>query len=247
MKNHFLFSVFIIIISYGSCSNNADDDVRQKIRNIAYRGIQNLKDGNFMEAEKQYDSVYKLDSNYEMVFFYKSEIYKYKGVFDSSIYFINRAIQINNRRPAYFESRAMLNFDNGNQDSALIDIQAAYQLDSNSVRICKSYASFLSHKDDFLGALIYSFKALNLDNSNHSIYLDIATLYFNLKQYDSSVYYSTKGLKLNINSSELYRIRGEAYLDNREIESACTDFRKVLELSKEEDIAVKKALLKYCK
>lgn len=247
MKNHFLFSVFIIIFSCDSSSNNEEGDVKQKINNIAYDGIQNLKEGNFIEADKQYDSICKINPNNEIAYYYKSEIYKYKGKYDSSIYYISKAIDLNSVSPTYFESRAGLNFDNGNLEAAIVDIQKAYHLSSKSVRICRSYASFLSHKDDFRGALTYSFEALKLDSNNYNVYYDIATLYVNIKKLDSSVYYSSKGLMLNDNASELYRIRGEAYFKSKRYDLACTDFKKVIYLSNASDFEVVRIYSKHCK
>jgi tetratricopeptide (TPR) repeat protein len=239
-----------LVITISACDTQKkvdNNNIDQKIGDLSYNGIQNLKKGNFGEADKLYDSICKINPNNEIAYYYKSEIYKYKGKYDSSIYYISKAIDLNSVSPTYFESRAGLNFDNGNLEAAIVDIQKAYHLSSKSVRICRSYASFLSHKDDFRGALTYSFEALKLDSNNYNIYFDIATLFVNIKKLDSSVYYSSKGLMLNDNASELYRIRGEAYFKSKRYDLACIDFKKVIYLSNASDFEVVRIYSKHCK
>lgn len=152
---------------------------------------------------------------------------------DPVIVGINKAIQADPGNPALYYDRALMQYEKGNYEATIEDLNTAKGIDSSDFRIYHLLS------DTYLD-YYQSQKALNeLENAaerfpkNIPTLLKLAELQLILKQYDASFFSIQKALNIDKQNPEVFFMMGMLYREQGDMDRAINSFQTAVELDPE--------------
>ena len=190
-----------------------------------YRGAANIFMDNFVDAKKDLDVSYKMDSLNCNIYFYYGKLYMFIREYVTALNYYNEAIKKNIKYDAAYNERSANKCMLGDYEGAIIDADFAININSSKEVYFtnRGYAKLKLNK--------YNEAIKDFDNSlklqvNQKAYanrgLANSLLGFHLKAVDD---YS-KSLSINLNDKETYYLRGLSYEALNIKNKACEDYYK---------------------
>jgi len=128
-------------------------------------------------------------------------------------------------------------FEDGEYDSAVVELEAAIDLDPDNVDAHTNLALCHFEKGDYKGAAAEWTRVAELDPEQDLVYLERGTCYFNLARHDDAIEDLTEAIARNETSADAYRVRGKSYAFLEDYEQAVADLTRTIELDPTADEA----------
>lgn len=192
--------------------------------------------GNHNEAMRSFDTSASIDSNNVGVFVGRGQIYHDKGEYDRAIEEYDRSIRLTPAWAQLYNSRGNVYRANGEYSRAISDFDHA-------IRLTPSYAKAYFNRGltyyeikDFDHAISDFDSTIKLDPSLVHAYHNLGTAFAQKGEFQKAVLYYTEAIRRDPSVADTYKCRAIAYSQMGQKTLAITDFQKVLEISKDQEM-----------
>ena len=164
-----------------------------------------------------------------------------RGEIENGIDFLTKVIDINPRNVEAFSRRLEANFNRGEYELALDDVERALVLDPTIPDLHAALAAILYRKKDYEGALVSNATALKVMATRdlpyskifaYECYVRRADIFALLKKYQEAISECGEAISLNP-CAESYYQRAYYLCEINEHEKALSDIKKAILLNKE--------------
>jgi tetratricopeptide (TPR) repeat protein len=199
------------------------------------RAHANLLKSKFNDALIDVIRAKKINSNYHYAYFMNGLI---AGMLnpttaDSSIYYFNKAIDLDPNNALYLQTRSETYNSIHNYQKAIDDINRAIKINSSDVQLYALRGAYLYSNDDYELAIADFNKCFTYKKQDNLFYFRGACYYFTGK-YELAMKDFDEAIKLNPNIGEYYTKRGASKFKVKDRDAAFEDFKKAKDLGDQE-------------
>ena len=115
---------------------------------------------------------------------------------DTSLYYTNKAINIEPDNLSYYKQRANTNYARAHYFIALPDYNKVWKADTSSSKISFKLGVCYQQIEKYEKAHLLFLKSYNIDSTNYKINQYLGMSYYHLKQYDKAVHFIEKAQQI---------------------------------------------------
>ena len=148
------------------------------------------------DAVKYFENAIAYDTSFGDAYKWLARMHDAFKNWDTSLYYINRAINIEPDNISYYKQRANINYDRNHYFRAIIDFEKVWKADTNSSKISFKLGVCYQQIKNYKTANKLFIKSFNIDSTNYRISQYLGMSYYHLKQYNKALYYIEKAQEL---------------------------------------------------
>ena len=141
-------------------------------------------------------------------------------------------------------NRARAQEELGNYSEAIEDFKKALEYDDRNIKVLIGLGDVLSRQKNFENALFYYQQAADFEKNNATALFKVGSAHHKIGNVEEAMQFYNDALRINQQYGEGYYYRGALKVSQKQVKSACEDFRKAQSLQIK---GAEKAIQKYCK
>ena len=170
--------------------------------------------------------------NNEDIFLY----YKAYGKFltldiQESIYYIEKAIEINKNAYEYYQLRADCYEELNDNKEAINNYLLSYELNKKNFKTLKGLAFVLLQEGDITESLTYFEKALEIEDTDHNLIAGISSCYLLRADFNKALEYITRAIELDEKEVSYRLNRAVIYNLLMQTDKAIEECKKIIEIN----------------
>jgi tetratricopeptide (TPR) repeat protein len=188
----------------------------------------------FSIALQSYKKALELDVQNELAWYGAGTVYYYLQMYDSSRFYLSRAININPMDPDFYYQRAMARNLSGDALGALKDLNFCIELDTMHLEAFLERGRIYLNFDEIDSAFDDLFEAYAIDTTHLDVLGEIGNLYLSELMFEDAIDAYSAILEIDrFSDIALYNL-GLAYLYHEDAFNALKNFQKAIEIAPEE-------------
>jgi tetratricopeptide (TPR) repeat protein len=193
------------------------------------RGAARAFRGEYSKAYSDLSVSIKLDSNNAKAYYYYGKVYLIQGLYYSAIQYYEISISKNDRDPAVYDDRAICKLYSKDIDGAIKDENTAIRLNPTESNYYNARGYIKLKAGRYKEAILDFDSSLKIKVIPKAYANKGLALYF-LNDYEAAILLFTKALELSGDDSEVLYYRGLSFNKIGNVDSACKDLRRSIEL-----------------
>ena len=156
--------------------------------------------------------------------------FRAKGEVSESLYFLNKAIEINPNYAEALMNRGLIKFSQENKLGARADLKLAHRLKPHVKRIWNLVVGLEIEAQEYSGAIVLLINMLEIDPLNPDLFAKLALCYQHLKDFGLAIENYKKALALKPDFVEAYNNLAVAFIEIGKLEEAIEAYTNVIHI-----------------